>query len=272
MLREDMGLVSNQKGLGLLELMFAGSMAFIVVAGISIPLISQIQSQKRMESYFWIGQVRSEIIAALKKKENLNAAILDSRNPSMNCLKPKASGEGKSRDCTSSGGSINYLKDSSGAALVNTISAYSGLDVNGKKCATFSSTSDDCPFRFEVTWTAICPSTGKCFNPDIKFEGKLLTSDKIKGPLNTELYGFRWILPTSEKSDVVCETSGIGQSSNGNCKLNIETNCPGGQFLVGFQSTGQPICKTLVSSTCPAGTMLQGFDPTGQIVCGGVCK
>jgi hypothetical protein len=109
----------------------------------------------------------------------------------------------------------------------------------------------------------VCPATGKCFNPDIKIEGKLVVSKAHKQPLNPDLYGFRWILATTEKADVVCDTSGIGTSSGADCKMNIETKCPAGEFLVGFNLNGSPICKTMTEQKCVGG-LLQGFDNSGK--------
>ncbi len=255
-----------------LELLIAGGMAFVVIAGVSVPIISQIQQRKQTESYFWLGQIRSEVIVALKNKISFKLAVTNPANPSLQCLVPKVTGSGNSLNCSNSGGAISLLQDAQSKTLINTTSANSGFNKNGEPCNQYSDSSVDCPFRFEVSWEPICSTAGTCFNPDIKFEGKLLVSKSLPGPINPALYSFKWILPTAEKADVVCVTSGLGGvQGSGTCKLKIDAKCSPGQYLTGFQSDGTPMCQVLASNACPNGQVLQGFDGTGTVSCGGQC-
>ncbi len=265
--------MNNQRGATLLEIIVASSLSVFVLAGVTVTLISEVKSQKKVESFFWLSQVRSEVIGNLKKKAVLDATILSASNPSMACLAPKTAGAGgTSLDCQGKGGPIVSVSDSSGHVLIDNSTASSGFTAAGKPCSSFSTTSTDCPFRFELSWEPVCPPTGACFSPDIKFNGNLLIADALKSQANPELYRFRWILPTTEKSDIVCNTSGIGTGTAGNCKLKLESTCPvPGEYVVGFKKDGTPTCGKLLASSCPGG-LLQGFDTNGKAVCGGVCK
>lgn len=272
MLKEDKVTVNNNRGISVLELLVASGISALVVVVASVPIINQVKMQKKVESYFWLSQTRAEIVASLKKKAVLDAAIVSNLNPSLACLKPKVTGAGNSLNCKDQGGSINQLLSPGGTVLIGNTSATAGFTETGKPCDSFSASSVDCPFRFEVKWLPICPATGTCFNPDVKFQGTVIVADKLKARINPDHYQFQWILPTSEHSDTVCNTSGIGSGTSGNCKLKIETTCPAGKYVVGFDKNGSPNCQPVVAERCRDAEVLQGFGSSGMILCGGVCR
>lgn len=266
-------LAFNKKGMSVIEIVVAAAIGSIVIGGLSVPLMSEMRNRKKIESYYWVSQVRTELVTSLRNKEIFDKAIGLPENDSMACLLPKVSGGlGISQDCRGQGGVIRKILNKEGKAIYDSGTAQSGFDKGGKFCDTFSETSEDCPFRYELGWSAICKGVGSCFNPDVRVEGKLVIASQLASSLDSRLYGFRWVMPTSEKSNVVCNTSGIGSGSGENCNLNIQTSCGSGSYLVGFQKNGSPICRELGAQACGAGKLLEGFDDSGKVVCGAVCK
>ena len=264
--------MNNNRGISILELLLASGISVIVIAVASVPIINQIKMQKKVESFYWLSQTRAEIVASLKKKSVLDAAILSNLNPSLDCLRPKVTGSTNSSNCKDQGGNVYQLLSQAGAVLIGNTSATAGFTEGGKVCNTYSATSVDCPFRFELTWQPICPAVGTCFNPDISFRGTVEVADKFKAQVNPDHYRFQWILPTSERSDIVCNTSGVGTGTSGDCKLKIEQTCPTNTFLVGFNKNGEPNCDPMVASSCADPLVLQGFDSDGKIMCGNPCQ
>ncbi len=263
----------SQKGLSAIEIIVAAAISTIVIGGISVPIMQEFRTRKKIESYYWVSQVRTEVITTLRKKAAFENTVMMADNSSMACLQPKVNGgSGISLDCRDQGGAINKVLNENGQIILDSSLANTGFDQNGRVCNDFALDSVTCPFRYELQWSAICKSVGTCFNPDVRIEGRLLVSQAIEAQFDPKIYAFRWVMPTTEKAQVVCNTSGIGSASGTDCNLNIQTACPSGQYLVGFQKSGTPICRELVSQSCGANQVLEGFDSSGQKVCGAVCR
>jgi hypothetical protein len=67
-------------------------------------------------------------------------------------------------------------------------SASYGFDYDFKQCSTFPSNA--CPFRYELTWSAECPTIGVCNSPGIIVSGvvKMHSSFSKKMIINPENY------------------------------------------------------------------------------------
>jgi hypothetical protein len=114
---------------------------------------SELNPKKNVESYFWLSQLRTEIVTSLKKKPVFDSAILNPANSSMACLKPKVAGGGTaSLDCSGQGGQILILSDALGKTLVDNTSPTAGFDKTGSPCTDFSDTSTDCQYQIQLSW------------------------------------------------------------------------------------------------------------------------
>src|SRR6185312_656750 len=80
----------------------------------------------------------------------------DPANSALACL------QGPGADFSGKSGPIRVL-DASGTVIYDPLaSPTNGFKLDGTTCSTFG--TDDCPFRFNITWTAVCFAR-PCPNP-----------------------------------------------------------------------------------------------------------
>ncbi len=208
----------NQRGLSLIELIIAAGLGCVVLLGMGFVLVQTAEVQNRTYSLTQIDEFRMNIIAvlandlALQRTVEANSSIGAYSSGRMECLRAVTA-------CVDGGTEIRdqtfTLVDANGVVVVDGASATSGFNAKGAPCLDFNDTtgSDSCPFRYDLTWTAIC-NPGNCINPLIEFKVRLRYKPATaKMAINTEsrsIERYRRILPASFKwyatgwSDCAC--------------------------------------------------------------------
>lgn len=195
---------NNQKGFGLIEVL-----AVVVILSISLLTIIQLsvsvnQQSAQMSSLTEVDIFRRKLLAILSDNDSWRLTM--SLNPEMNCLRTLRS----SVICGNVGYNPNTnprftlynqerLDDealtngstTAPAPVFDSRVESNGITMGGKRCNTFSSTTTslDCPFRFEMRWYAIASSK----SPQVAVYAILRTTPGFKVPINLNNYSIGYI-------------------------------------------------------------------------------
>ncbi|MFP5519243.1 MAG: type II secretion system protein [Bdellovibrionia bacterium] len=271
--------MNNRRGMTLIEVLLAVGVASILMAGGFYLMTSGQKMNVKAEALFWLTDLRSNIIKTLKNSDGFKAVALNAANPALSCLKEKIENPVAKVNCQDQLGFINIVVDSQGKELVNTVNANSGFNLKGLPCGEFSETdpNDNCPFRYELQWRAVCSNEG-CSSPDSVIEGRLKVALKRKDmAINPSLHAFNIFIPSEgEKNITTCEQSLLGQFNEATqmCQLNLTRGCPAGQYVIGFRSDGRPNCASVnpVKGGCTGKKRLRGVDGAGNAICVNWCR
>lgn len=165
----------------------------IISAGIVSMTTTLFKTQSQTNFLFQIDSTRRSIVNALNSPSSWKATAMSSDNNQasgsmLDCLPmpppaPIQAGYVCTMDGTSdlsSGGvpissrRINKIFDAAGSVIYDASNPSFGLNLHGQHCATFVDPSagpgnNECPFRFDVVWSAICSSTS-CLNPQVQLQ------------------------------------------------------------------------------------------------------
>jgi hypothetical protein len=132
--------------------------------------------QRKASSYFQIDLIRRNIAALVLTPASWQATLSGARNnTAVACLR-------NSTQCTESGNPGGSpiadrpfaIYDGAGALYYDATSTSSGFNLAGQPCDTYSSAGNDqCPFRFDLQWTATC-NAGNCINPQVTVKALLV--------------------------------------------------------------------------------------------------
>lgn len=260
----------NRRGTSLAELMVVTTI--IGVAGIALGTVfkSSFDTVNDVKSRLWVENVRREIVTSLRDKDAWAKTIADPANTSLACLRAKLANPLAPVQCSGAGGAIAVVRDRNDRVIHTSAAATSGFSKAGIACNAFDAANgnEDCPYRFEVRWTAVC-ADATCPQPDALVEGDLIYKSNAQvesGPRNTAALGFRTLITTRELNESTCEQSMLGNFSGGKCQLKVAQSCPSGQYTVGFQKDGSPICRQVNYDLCPGG-LYKGMDTSGNPIC-----
>ncbi len=271
--------VRNNKGFTLIEIAIAMALVAVLLAGGYSLLFTGKNLQNKSQAMFWLTTLRGDIIAAVKNKDGFEATALDATNAAMNCIKQKIQTPTAIISCADQTGPVPKVFDKNKKIVVDTSSPSAGWDINGIACDTFDATNgnNECPFRYEVSWKALCADEG-CSSPDHIFKGELKVAFKRKDiSINPITYGFNIFLPgPGEKNVTTCEQSLLGNytPADKTCYLKMRESCPTGQFVIGFNGDGSPRCKVVanpVKGSCTGDLRLRGVDGDGNPICVNWC-
>lgn len=156
----------GQYGFSLIELLFTAVIGSFIALTVSTVLAWSAQNQSRAMVLSDIEAYKQNFLAILKSetawRNTLNA------NPSMACILNIV-------PCPTNVPTHFVLYDNLNQPFYDSSNTATGLTTKGLQCPNFSSPwpnfptnagSDDCPFRYEMTWTALCPA-GSCVIPQI---------------------------------------------------------------------------------------------------------
>ena len=171
----------SHAGLGMVEVItIVGLFSFVVLAigGLNLQLSKQ---QNQSTSLVQLDLVRRNLIAIPLNSDAWKYTIAAPQNPNMACLKDNT-------PCTVDGSTdgaplqnqLFALFDAGNQLFYDSTSLQNGFSFAGTGCKTFSQTGDDtCPFRFELTWSAIC-TPGNCIAPQVKINAPLSYKSVVK--------------------------------------------------------------------------------------------
>ncbi|MBY0370401.1 hypothetical protein K2X33_06925 [bacterium] len=259
----------QNRGFGLME-MVMGFAAATALGLVAIQINSQLnRSQSRANTLYSTDQVRRTLTAHLQNAQAWSNTLADTSNTTMACLRNTAT------RCTHNGNATTAtlptvagipladqpfkLRDATNRVMWDSTSTNIGMTTNGTACSTFSDAgNDDCPLRYELTWSAIC--TGECTNPQIKVQGKVKyrpATPERSIAMNGSNYNFEVTINPADSSvappptGTTSQTSGLngvaletfqivstGQSCGGwpgapcGMSYNIDAICPGGSAVI----------------------------------------
>ncbi|MCB0369328.1 MAG: hypothetical protein KDD45_07705, partial [Bdellovibrionales bacterium] len=157
-------------GFTVLELIF--SLIILIFSLLSIASISQMVAtfSSKLNTKSKLADVRSEIVTQLSSRKvwinivqnaGMNHPTLSGVkiNDEMSCLKNFTA-------CTS--GTYNLtLLNINNKLITDPNVATEGFDLNGVACNSFGA-DNKCIFRYNLTWTPVCPASGPCIDPQVR--------------------------------------------------------------------------------------------------------
>ncbi len=216
----------NVSGIGLIEVMVAIGLLAVVAVGISGLSNIQLKQQTQSNITFQADSFRRLLIGNINNAKGWANTI--SANPALSCL---ASGG----TCTNgAGGALTVIKDANN----NTYYAgggTNGLTQSGSPCSSFNATpgsgNDQCPFQFQISWTAQCTTGGATCGanntmPLITLAVVYNPSSQAKSvPFNASQYGANFYQGAAN-SNLACQwQNNSNATGNGllteNCAYNV---------------------------------------------------
>lgn len=190
-------------GFSFLELLIAIGLLSTATMAIMSMNVSLSTKQADLNSLFQIDSVRQNIQVLVRNQSSWVKTTHMSLNASpggMGCLND---GTPCTENGSASGTPITNRRfaiyDPAGTLIFDATNTANGFTFDGTPCSSFSqSGNDECPFRFELTWSAQCTS-GSCVNPVVKVTGALVfRPEKARFPLKPSRYSVVDILRNAQ--------------------------------------------------------------------------
>lgn len=255
----------------MVEALVAIGIAGAGVLGLTTIAALNAKSQKTLNSTLRMEELRERITDVIRDPASWATTVQNSAN--LNCLKTAS-------DCRalSNPAQPNAIRifSADGTQLTDDGSnPRFGFDLDGKPCSAFSNSGNaDCPFRVNVTWTAICDPNPvlPCMSPGARLQGTIVFNPggSDNPNLNQNLRSFNLTVGKMFSLYMACKAvSGNFDPATSTCRLNmVGKSCPSGQVVVGIEpDTHIMICGPLWTGSCPGGRVLQGVNGGGAPTC-----
>ena len=192
MIHAHLLLQRDQRGITLIQfiLSIAISSILTMILGTVLSAISKIQTETLALAQIEImsQSIQQSLINSTAWERTISRGLSSGTNPAqMNCLRDTAI------PCLSGKGVITNqpfaLFDGGDLLVFDARPRNNGFDGRGTPCNGFipppANGNNKCPFRFELTWTAVC-NPASCTNPQVKVNARLIYNpDKTKGGVLT---------------------------------------------------------------------------------------
>jgi len=247
---------NSQAGFTLTEIVIVAGLIGVVTLSLTTVMNIMSKRQGEIENSSWAYDLRFEVTNAINSKKAFETYTMTS-NPNLACVV-------NNTDCSGQGGLIR-LMDTGGNPL-RLVAApgnpNQGINRRGDVCNTYGA-SPDCPFRYEVSWTPICPSSGGCKDPQVQLNSRMLISPVASNISNTFRGGnFDLRVNRVEKGSMdvakICGSLG-GHMEGVKCVMKIQDPCPdpAKPFIIGYNSDGSPRCAMEATDKhCPPGGVI----------------
>jgi|GEM_PF-3010799 len=165
------------KGHTLIEVVVAGALSMILMAGVSSLLEIMATQQRRSNVLDKTQQLVASITSMIEDDTAWNNTVAHAINTNLACLQSHVG------NCTlTSGGSFN-LYDRNGELLIEALNNTSGFAPSGPNCDTFSTSGNSqCPLHVNLTWEPLCTT---CHANQLKVNVEIifapLSDSKIPG-------------------------------------------------------------------------------------------
>lgn len=168
----------SNNGFTVLELIF--SLIILIFSLMTVASISQMVTtfSSRLNTKNKVTQAKTELVSHLSLRKSwvniVQRAGIDHPtisgkkiNEELSCLKDLSG-------CTPGVYDLTLL-DKSGKILTDPNNPLKGVDTLGVECNTFGS-DDKCIYRYELSWSPVCPTSASCKDPQIKVKVALKNS------------------------------------------------------------------------------------------------
>ena len=194
------GASKSEHGFGLIELLLALGLFSIVVLGIASLTVQLGQQQAQTVTPVQFDIFRRNLIALTLSSSSWKETVKANTGNAMTCLMPPGA------LCLDSTGLLPLanvpfaIYDGAGNPFYDATNPAQGLTMSGAACPNAtepvgfdrnpSGGNDQCPFRYDLQWTAVCTVlAGNCINPQIKVSATLKYNPKNKsGKINPGNY------------------------------------------------------------------------------------
>jgi hypothetical protein len=259
-----MGLKTS-RGFSLAEVTASVGLAGLVALGAAVIVIQNTRIEAQSERLFWLSARRMEIQSIVKSEAGWSSML--SNNSGMSCFRSPLG-------CNSFRTPQSLIIPMNGANL-NLSESGLGLTNRGDFCFTYSATSgqSNCPIGVRGAWQAVCDSVA-CLHaqPKISIDFEMNeqgTNPQLMRNQSMVIYRDR----TMETLSEVCAAMGgvlIGQSCS-MPSLTGSCNPTAGNFVLGFDGSGQVICGRPNPGSCASSDVATGFAANGGIQCAPAC-
>jgi type II secretory pathway pseudopilin PulG len=224
---EGQSRITTIRGFSLFELLISIAIGMSLLAVGGSVLVQIAKSQYRTISTAQINTLHRAMINMLASDQSWTNTLQSPRNPGMACLY-------NGNQCTPGVPSPFVLYDTGNAVYFDSTNPSNGFNANGESCAAFSNSGNDsCPFRFAMTWTAVCIRPA-CATPQVMISAKLLYAPRTGSlGINVENYS----IASFYRNPPVTQLCG---SANGAYLVGLPTTnlCTTGAFPSAVTGTG----------------------------------
>lgn len=263
-------ILKSQRGFTLVESAIAVAMLSVLAYGV-FSLSSNMKAMAtQLNSVKAINQFKQEILQSLSSNGGWEKSLDES---GVACLVNKT-------DCASLAGTPMPLKvyRADGRLVADSSQPTMGFDRDGNACNSFSVATGNksCPFRYEVTVSAVCPLSEACTNPQEVITGTLLYSGGANavneiGSINPERHKFSNFRGehTNTLTGACAAFGGVFDEATNSCRLPMAGDCPAGQVVVRIDpATNTKDCRVLIADIeCPVGSVLKAIGADGSPKC-----
>lgn len=184
--------IKDRRGFSLVETMFVTGI--VLISGMALATFSNSAAsfEKQMKARSGLLQVRAEVVSYLSKQDAWAytvSTVNESRNPDLACIRDGVA-------CTPGTYPLSLYRVD-GTVLIDSGNPQAGFTSDGVACSTFvqsespgtspsgslSTSGEDqsvttCKYRFNVSWSPICPTTGDCTRPQVAVKVRMLASSQ----------------------------------------------------------------------------------------------
>lgn len=183
--------------------------AFALIGGILLAVISlmkqSLTAQTRSFTTTSLDVMRKNLISQIEANRAWVKTLADTGNTSFACIRNHSACTQNGNPTTATPPGIPLsaqpfrLRDAKNAIVFDALNPAQGFTPNGALCTGFSTSGNDaCPFRYDLTWSAIC--TDSCVSPQVKVRGQLVIKFATTARtvvLNPENYSFEFTRGTT---------------------------------------------------------------------------
>jgi prepilin-type N-terminal cleavage/methylation domain-containing protein len=197
--------ILDDVGFSLIEILVGLGIMSILVMAVATMNYRLVKQNAMVATPIQLDTFRRNLIALTLANSSWDMTTKTGVNPaSMSCLTSSGT------PCIpSSSGQSFAIYDSSGNLYYDATTPGNGLTASGQLCpsasnqnsfnAAIGAGNDNCPFRFNLTWTPICPPSGPCLNPQVMVKADLVYNPATRSlTLNPGHYSAAPIYRTSQ--------------------------------------------------------------------------
>jgi hypothetical protein len=259
-----------------MEVLIASSVMGLVAVGMTALVSQYLMVKSVSDTHRTATLLRNLLLDNLNSQRGWRKTISASVNTSMTCLRDH-------QPCPNVNDAPITIFDGSSFMVYDSQPPNNGFGPTGRLCQTFNPNpgqgDDNCPYRFSVTWTSICPASGTCQNPEIQIKGRFLYNpEKRNAGFNPQRYDFNFVRDIEVNTfwSACLSLGGRYDPTTQECIMPYgDSDCPAGTYLIGLTADtttlNQKVCRSFIGS-CPTDQIMIGINPDGSPSCAPACS